>query len=296
MSVFRSPQYTSQFGLTPDLVDYLNLSLPNISNIFRTPTTTITPPAATTSAAVGLTPEQLALLMPKQNLSNDGDDRPMGIGAFGNLDPSTLTQMEVAKRNAAGEMELTMVDVAKNFNTGAFQTLDGKNVRHAGIKMPSIFGGIASMLGFDPNKERVGDIGSISELEGLRIERDKRKTAAEREFQRLANAGIMGIDAGDDDNDEEISFPNYGPPGIGSTPQEIFASNLFNPRAGAGSIPGSRMSPFGGRDQGPRITPKSKPKATPTNVNRPGGGDNRFDGASTREEYSANPTAYSGSF
>jgi hypothetical protein len=204
--------------------------------------------------------------------------------------------MEVAKRNAAGEMELTMVDVAKNFNTGAFQTLDGKNVRHAGIKMPSIFGGIASMLGFDPNKERVGDIGSISELEGLRIERDKRKTAAEREFQRLANAGIMGIDAGDDDNDEEISFPNYGPPGIGSTPQEIFASNLFNPRAGAGSIPGSRMSPFGGRDQGPRITPKPKPKATPTNVNRPGGGDNRFDGASTREEYSANPTAYSGSF
>jgi ribosomal protein S30 len=103
----------------------------------------------------------------------------------------------------------------------------------------------------------------------------------------------MGIDTNDDD--EEISFPNYGPPGIGSTPQEIFASNLFNPRAGAGSLPGSRMSPFGGRDQGPRITPKPKPKATPTNVNRPGG-DNRFDGASTREQYSANPTAYSGSF
>lgn len=268
MSVFRSPQYTSQFGLTPDLVDYLNLSLPNISNIFRTPTTTTTPPAATTSAAVGLTPEQLALLMPKQNLSNDGNDRPRGIGAFGNLDPSTLTQMEVAMRNAAGEMELTMVDVARNFNTGAFQTLDGKNVRHAGIEMPSIFGGIASMLGFDPNKKREGDIGSISELEGLRIERDKRKTAKEREFQRLANAGIMGIDT--DDDEEEISFPNYGPPGIGSTPQEIFASNLFNPRAGAGSIPGSRMSPFGGRDQESRITPKPKP--TSTNVNRPGGG------------------------
>ena len=92
------------------------------------------------------------------------------------------------------------------------------------------------MLGFDPRKKRdFGDIGSISELEGLRIERDKRKTAAEREFQRLANAGVMGIDT--DDDDEEISFPNYGPPGIGSTPQEIFASNLFNPRPGAGSIP-----------------------------------------------------------
>ena len=292
MSVFRSPQYTSQFGLTPDLVNYLNLSLPNISNIFRTSTTTPTPPAATTSAAVGLTPEQLALLIPQQNLGGNENDRPRGIGAFGNLDPSTLTQMEVARRNAAGEMELTMVDVAKNFNTGAFQTLDGKNVRHAGIKMPSIFGGIASMLGFDPNKERVGDIGSISELEGLRIERDKRKTAAERDFQRKVNAGIMGIDT--DDDDEEISFPNYGPPGIGSRPQEIFVSNLFNPRPGAGSIPGSRMSPFGGRDQEPRITPKSKP--TPTNVNRPGGDDNRFDGASTREEYDSNPTGFSGSF
>ena len=293
MSVFRSPQYTSQFGLTPDLVDYLNLSLPNISNIFKTSTTTPTPPAATTSAAVGLTPEQLALLMPKQNLSNDGDDRPVGIGAFGNLDPRTKTKMEVAMRNAAGEMELTMVDVARNFNTGMFQTLDGKNVRHAGIEMPSMFGGIASMLGFDPNKKREGDIGSISELETLKAERDKRRTAAEREFQRLVNAGIMGIDT--DDDDEEISFPNYGPPGIGSTPQEIFASNLFNPRPSAGSIPGSRMSPFGGRDQGPRITPKSKPKATPTNVNRPGG-DNRFDGAPDRETYDANPTGYSGSF
>jgi len=30
--------------------------------------------------------------------------------------------------------------------------------------------------------------------------------------------------------------------------------------------------------------------------NNSGGGNNRFDGASTREEYSANPTAYSGSF
>jgi len=268
MSVFRSPQYTSQFGLTPDLVDYLNLSLPNISNIFKTSTTTPTSPAATTSAAVGLTPEQLALLMPKQNLNNDGDDRPIGIGAFGNLDPRTKTKMEVAMRNAAGEMELTMVDVARNFNTGMFQTLDGKNVRHAGIEMPSMFSGIASMLGFEPNKKRVGDIGSISELEGLRIERDKRKTAAERDFQRKINAGIMGIDT-DDDDDEEISFPNYGPPGIGSTPQEIFASNLFNPRAGAGSLPGSRMSPFGNRDRESRITPKPKP--TPTNVNRPGG-------------------------
>tara|TARA_R100001086_G_C11819469_1_gene253719 strand:+ start:400 stop:1281 length:882 start_codon:yes stop_codon:yes gene_type:complete len=293
MSVFRSPQYTSQFGLTPGLVDYLNLSLPNISNIFRTPTTTTTTPAATTSAAVGLTPEQLALLMPQQNLSNDGDDRPMGIGAFGNLDPSTLTQMEVAKRNAAGEMELTMVDVAKNFNTGAFQTLDGKNVRHAGIEMPSMFSGIASMLGFDPNKKREGDIGSISELETLKAERDKRRTAAEREFQRLVNAGIMGIDT--DDDDEEISFPNYGPPGIGSTPQEIFASNLFNPRPGAGSTPGSRMSPFGDRDRGSRITPKEKP--TPTNVNRPGGDDRPGgfgQGAGSFRE--SDPTATEGSF
>ena len=142
-NVYLDKKYTRLRWFTPELVNYLNLSLPNISNIFRTPTTTTTTaattPAATTNSVVGLTPEQLALLMPQQNLGGNENDGPRGIGAFGNLDPSTLTQMEVARRNAAGEMELTMVDVARNFNTGAFQTLDGKNVRHAGIEMPSIF-------------------------------------------------------------------------------------------------------------------------------------------------------------
>ena len=60
--------------------------------------------------------------------------------------------MEVSKENAAGEMELTMVDVARNFNTGAFQTLDGKNVRHAGIN--ALYFGRLSNLSFDPNKKK----------------------------------------------------------------------------------------------------------------------------------------------
>ena len=39
-----------------------------------------------------------------------------------------------------------------------------------------------------------------------------------------------------------------------------------------------KMSPFGGRDQEPRITPKP----TSTNVNRPGGGGDGFDTSGER--------------
>ncbi len=80
--------YDTRYGLTQPEVNYLNQGLPSISGIFSdTPTPNISPFLEDTEAeptnAVGLTPEQLALLYPQYNLG--------GGGGGGNEGPSGLT-------------------------------------------------------------------------------------------------------------------------------------------------------------------------------------------------------------
>jgi len=69
--------YDTRYGLSQPEVDYLNQGLPSISGIFSD-TPNISPFLEDTEAeptnAVGLTPEQLALLYPQYNLGNNGGD------------------------------------------------------------------------------------------------------------------------------------------------------------------------------------------------------------------------------
>jgi hypothetical protein len=69
--------YDTRYGLTQPVVNYLNQGLPSISGIFSD-TPNISPFLEDTEAeptnAVGLTPEQLALLYPQYNLGNNGGD------------------------------------------------------------------------------------------------------------------------------------------------------------------------------------------------------------------------------
>jgi len=69
--------YDTKYGLTQPVVNYLNQGLPSISGIFSD-TPNISPFLEDTEAkptnAVGLTPEQLALLYPQYNLGNNEGD------------------------------------------------------------------------------------------------------------------------------------------------------------------------------------------------------------------------------
>ena len=70
--------YDNRYGLNQQSIDYLNQGLPSISNIFSdNPTPNISPFLEDTEAeptnAIGLTPEQLALLYPQYNNGGGGD-------------------------------------------------------------------------------------------------------------------------------------------------------------------------------------------------------------------------------
>jgi len=71
--------YDNRYGLNKQSIDYLNQGLPNISGIFSdTPTPNISPFLEDTEAeptnAIGLTPEQLALLYPQYNNGGGGEN------------------------------------------------------------------------------------------------------------------------------------------------------------------------------------------------------------------------------
>ena len=109
---------------------YLNQALPDISGIFTLPQASniITPVVEEeTVAAPGLTPEQLALLYPKD--PGSGDDRPRtGFGLFDNLDENDV-RYEVVN----GEL----IPTYRNVISGLYQTEQGKNVSNLGLSTPT---------------------------------------------------------------------------------------------------------------------------------------------------------------
>ena len=90
-----------------------------------------------------------------QQLKTGGgrDDNQTGFGKFGNLDPTTektfIKDVYTIDKNAApgapmtGSFKPTEVTGYKNVNTGLYQTLEGKNINHAGINIKP---GIVALL------------------------------------------------------------------------------------------------------------------------------------------------------
>jgi len=194
-------------------LDYLNQAMPNISGIFAsTPAQTVEEAIEeTTAQPAGLTPEQLALLYPQQN-QGGRDDGPQGdYGAFGNLLKDSKKQFEVARYNPETEQYdiLDTVDGYLDPITGTYKTYEGKNIRHAGLEIPSMLQGIATLIGLDKGPQ-AGDIGSIAALE--KIKRDK-----------AIQTGIM---TATDDSDPGIIPTNIIDAG-GSAPGGGYATDYY---------------------------------------------------------------------
>jgi hypothetical protein len=151
-------------------LDYLNQALPDISGIFRSaPAQAMEETTEETVAQpAGLTPEQLALLYP-QNQGGRDDGPQGGYGAFGNLLEDSKKQFEVARYNPKTKQYdiLDTVDGYLDPITGTYKTYEGKNIRHAGLEIPSMLQGIATLIGLDKGPQS-GDIGSIAALEKLK--------------------------------------------------------------------------------------------------------------------------------
>ena len=79
------------------------------------------------------------------NQGGGRDDNKTGFGKFGNLDPTTektfVKDVYTIDKNAApgapmtGSFKPTEVTGYKNVNTGLYQTLEGKNINHAGLNV-----------------------------------------------------------------------------------------------------------------------------------------------------------------
>jgi len=105
----------------------------------------------TTTAPEGIINQQL-------QTGGGGDDNKTGFGLFGNLDPTTektfTKDVYTIDKNAApgapmtGSFKPTEVTGYLNTKTGNYQTLEGKNINHAGINIKPAFAGILEALGF----------------------------------------------------------------------------------------------------------------------------------------------------
>jgi hypothetical protein len=110
----------------------------------------------TTTAPEGIIGAQL-------NQGSGRDDNRTGFGKFGNLDPTTektfIKDVYTIDRNAApgapmtGSFKPTEVTGYLNVNTGNYQTLEGKNINHAGLNIKPGILAIAEALGLGPIDE-----------------------------------------------------------------------------------------------------------------------------------------------
>jgi len=110
-------------------------------------------------------PEQVTGIINQQIQTGGrgGDDNRTGFGKFGNLDPTTertfVKDVYTIDRNAApgapmtGSFKPTEVTGYLNVNTGNYQTLEGKNINHAGLNVKPGIVAIAEALGLGPIDE-----------------------------------------------------------------------------------------------------------------------------------------------
>ena len=128
------------------------LALFDFSQTTTTPTTTTTPPQ--TPATPG-SPNIINQNVPQDRGPDNFGGR--GIGKFGNLDPTTektfvkdVYSIDMAAPGApmTGSFKPTKVTGYLNTKTGNYQTLEGKNIDHAGLNIKPVFAGILEALGF----------------------------------------------------------------------------------------------------------------------------------------------------
>ena len=121
-----------------------------------------------TPAGSGTTqPEQVTGIINQQIQTGGGrDDNKTGFGKFGDLDPTTertfVKDVYTIDKNAApgapmtGSFKPTEVTGYLNVNTGAYQTLEGKNINHAGINFKPAFALALEALGLGEPKNLTG--------------------------------------------------------------------------------------------------------------------------------------------
>ena len=103
-----------------------------------------------------------------QQLQTGGgrDDNQTGFGKFGNLDPTTektfVKDVYTIDKNMypgapmTGSFKPTKVTGYKNVNTGAYQTLEGKNINHAGINIKPGIVALMEAIGLGEPKNLTG--------------------------------------------------------------------------------------------------------------------------------------------
>ena len=111
---------------------------------------------STTTAPEGIIGAQL-------NQGGGGDDNKTGFGKFGNLDPTTektfVKDVYTIDKNMypgapmTGSFKPTEVTGYLNVNTGNYQTLEGKNINHAGLNIKPGIVAVAEALGLGPIDE-----------------------------------------------------------------------------------------------------------------------------------------------
>ena len=114
------------------------------------------------------TPETTAPNIINQQLQTGGgrDDNQTGFGKFGNLDPTTektfTKDVYTIDKNAApgapmtGSFKPTEITGYKNVNTGLYQTLEGKNINHAGINIKPGLAYLFEAIGLGEPKNLTG--------------------------------------------------------------------------------------------------------------------------------------------
>ena len=112
-------------------------------------------------------PEQVTGIINEQIQTDGGrDNNKTGFGKFGDLDPKSektfVKDVYTIDRNAApgapmtGSFKPTEVTGYKNVNTGLYQTLEGKNINHAGINFKPAFAAVLEALGLGEPKNLTG--------------------------------------------------------------------------------------------------------------------------------------------
>jgi hypothetical protein len=121
-----------------------------------------------TPAGSGTTqPEQVTGIINQQLQTGGGrDDNQTGFGKFGNLDPTTertfVKDVYTIDKNAApgapmtGSFKPTEVTGYLNVNTGNYQTLEGKNINHAGINFKPGIVALMEAIGLGEPKNLTG--------------------------------------------------------------------------------------------------------------------------------------------
>ena len=111
--------------------------------------------------------EQVTGIINQQLQTGGGrDDNKTGFGKFGNLDPTTektfIKDVYTIDKNAApgapmtGSFKPTEVTGYKNVNTGLYQTLEGKNINHAGINIKPGLAYLFEAIGLGEPKNLTG--------------------------------------------------------------------------------------------------------------------------------------------